>query len=203
MFLILITASSNLLIILSSPSGAGKTTLCKQLLQVDEGLKLSISATTRPKRRGEEDGKDYIFMEKEDFHKKCKEDFFLEHAQIFENFYGTPKRSVVESLDDGFDVLFDVDAQGAEAISASWPGRVVRIFILPPSLNALEERLLSRGTENSAVVEKRLSRAEEEISRWVEYDYVVVNDELSDALDDLVAVIRAERLKAERFHIYT
>lgn len=196
-------SSANLLFVLSSPSGAGKTTLCRQLVQGDDMLKLSVSATTRPIRRGEVEGKDYIFMDQEIFAKDISEGFFLEHAEILGNLYGTPKKPVMQFLDEGLDVLFDVNTEGAQSIAKTWPGRVVRVFILPPSMEVLEERLLARGTDAPDVIEKRLVQAEEEVEKWLGYDYVVVNDDLSAAMEDLQAIVQAERLKTERFHAYT
>lgn len=165
---------------------------------MDEGLKLSVSATTRLMRDGEEDGEDYIFMTPDAFQKDVDNGLFLEHVENFGHCYGTPKRPVAKSLDDGFDVLLDVDWRGAQSVVSEWPGRAVRIFILPPSLEVLAERLLRRGGD----IQRRLAQAEEDMAHWVEYDYVVINDQLSVALDDLVSIIRAERLKVERFHTY-
>ncbi len=187
---------------LSSPSGAGKTTLCKELLRLDDNLRLSVSATTRPMREGEENGRDYHFLARDDFQRDVQQDLFIEHVESFGHLYGTPKKSVGEFLNRGFDVLLDVDWRGGERVAQEWPGRCARIFILPPSLEALESRLLSRGLDDESVIKKRLARAEDEIPHWIDYDYVVVNDELPDAIEDLMAIVRAERLKAKRFHAY-
>lgn len=193
---------TNLLLILSSPSGAGKTTLSQQLLAHDSQIKLSVSATTRPKRQGEVDGKDYLFLSEEKFQQDMKEGEFLETARIFDAFYGTPKKTVNALLEQGMDVLFDVNWQGADAITEACPGRCVRVFILPPSLEVLEERLRARALDAPEVIEKRLLEAEKEIARWPTYDYIIINDDLNEALGDLTAIVRAERLKAQRFHAH-
>ena len=149
-------------------------------------------------REGEEDGEDYIFMEPEAFRADVQKGLFLEYVENFGSYYGTPKKPVSNFLDNGFDVLLDVDWRGAQSVISEWPGRAVRIFILPPSLEVLAERLFRRGGN----IQKHLEQAEEDMAHWVEYDYVVVNDQLSAALEDLISIIRAERLRVERFHTY-
>ena len=153
-------------------------------------------------RQGEVDGNDYIFMTQDQFEKEKAAGYFLESATVFGNSYGTPKKRVQDLLTQGFDVLFDVDWQGARSIAESWPGHVVRIFILPPSLDVLESRLRERALDDEDIIHKRLAEAEDEIGHWSEYDYVVVNDDLNEAVDDLLSIIRAERLKAARFHAH-
>jgi guanylate kinase len=189
-------------LVVSSPSGAGKTTLCRHLLAADEDIRLSISATTRPMREGEIEGQDYLFLSDKAFEADKKAGVFLEDAKIFGFSYGTPRARVKSLLDQGFDVLFDINWQGAAAIAETWPGHVVRIFILPPSLEVLDRRLRERSSESADAIETRLANADKEIAHWPDYDYVIVNDDLEDATEDLLAVVRAERLKAERFHAH-
>ena len=191
---------SNLLFIISSPSGAGKTTLTNRLLLSDPSVRASISATTRKKREGEIDGKDYIFLGEKAFLKEKERGNFLETAQIFDAHYGTPKKTVSTLLEQGFDVLFDVNWEGADAITQACPGQCVRIFILPPSLGVLEERLRARALDTKNAITKRLAAAEKEMARWPTYDYIVTNDDLGDALSDLLSILRAERLRSQRFH---
>jgi len=187
-----------LMLVLSSPSGAGKSTLSRRLLQTDPAIAMSVSATTRPKRRNEIEGKDYLFVSPGQFEKMVKEDAFLEHATVFGNRYGTPKGPVNRMLEDGRDVLFDIDWQGAQQLSQKARDDLVRVFILPPSRAELERRLKARAEDTPAVVARRMSEADNEISRWSEYDYVIVNDDVQKAQAQLEAIVAAERLKRQR-----
>ncbi len=189
-----------LLIIISSPSGAGKSTLCDHLRREEgERLWMSISMTTRPRRMSEVDGQDYYFLTRQQFERMVENGEFLEHAEVFGHLYGTPREPVEEKLRAGVDVLFDIDWQGAEQIAHAVTGaRVVSIFILPPSLQALEERLRRRAQDSEDTVRFRMSRAREEIRHWEDYDYVLVNDDLDRCFRDLKAVITAERIRADK-----
>ena len=188
-----------LLIILSSPSGAGKSTLARALRQWDETLRFSVSATTRPPRAGEVDGTDYFFVPVEDFQRQVADGDMLEHARVFENYYGSPKAPVAEAIDAGRDVLFDIDWQGAQQISNSaLQDHVLSIFILPPSIPELHRRLVSRGQDDAEVIEKRMQKSWDEISHWDGYDYVLVNDDLATTEDRLKTIITAERLRASQ-----
>lgn len=184
--------------VLSSPSGAGKTSLAKALLQNDDEISMSISMTTRKARPGESDGKDYHFVELNEFHKYREEGTLLEWAEVFGNHYGTPKAPVMEELQKGRDVLFDIDWQGTQQLHEKAGNDVVRVFILPPSVKALEERLKTRGTDDEDVVRDRMKEAINQISHWAEYDYVVINENLDESLKELTHILLAERLKRER-----
>lgn len=187
-----------LLFILSSPSGAGKTTLSRHLLAVDEALDLSVSATTRPARVGERDGIDYHFVSVETFDGMVNDGAMLEHARVFDNFYGSPRAPVENALAAGRDVLFDVDWQGAQQIKLAMQGDVVSVFILPPSVGTLEGRLKTRAQDDDATVARRMAKAMDEISHWREYDYVLVNDDLDKCATQLAAILTAERLRLHR-----
>lgn len=187
-----------LLFILSSPSGAGKTTLSRHLLAADDALNLSVSATTRPPRAAERDGVDYHFVSAARFAEMVEAQAMLEHAQVFGNQYGSPRAPVEEALAAGRDVLFDVDWQGAQQIRLAMRGDVVSVFILPPSIAALEARLKSRAQDDDATVARRMVKAMDEISHWREYDYVLVNDDLAKCATQLAALLTAERLKLHR-----
>jgi len=187
-----------LLLVVSSPSGAGKTTLSKRLLGSDPHIALSVSATTRPMRPGEIDGKDYHFLSVDDFHTREEEGFFLESATVFGNCYGTPKEAVFNTLEEGRDILFDIDWQGKQQLDERAGGDVVSVFILPPSRQALAERLRNRGQDSDEVVEKRMAMADNEISHYAEYDYVIVNDDIDKADTQLRSILQAERLKRRR-----
>lgn len=191
-----------LLIIISSPSGAGKSTLCDRLRRAEgEKLWMSISMTTRPRRSSEVDGQDYYFVSRERFEGMAEHGEFLEHAEVFGNLYGTPRAPVEERLLRGIDVLFDIDWQGAEQIRTNMAdAHVLSIFILPPSFDALEERLRRRAQDNEDTVAYRMSRARHEIEHWAEYEYVLVNDDLDACFRQLSAVIAAERVRAEKAH---
>ena len=185
-----------LLIILSSPSGAGKSTLSKRLREWDTTIEFSVSATTRAPRDGEQDGVDYHFLTEEAFKKTVAEDGMLEHAHVFGNFYGSPKAPVQAAIDQGADVLFDVDWQGAQQISrSSLQDHVLSVFVLPPSIKELRRRLESRGQDSSEVIQKRMAKSWDEISHWDGYDYVLINDDLDATFERLKAIISAERLK--------
>jgi guanylate kinase len=188
-----------LLIILSSPSGAGKSTLTKRLMTWDPTLKFSVSATTRPPRPGEVDGRDYWFRTRAEFAAMVKAGEMLEHAEVFGNFYGSPKAPVEQAAAEGRDTLFDIDWQGGQQIRNSMLGKdVVSIFVLPPSIAELERRLRSRAQDSDAVIAGRMAKSESEISHWAEYDYVLVNDDLDKAEADLRTILKAERMRRER-----
>ena len=167
-----------IMFILSSPSGAGKTTLSRLLRQNDPNITMSISYTTRKKRPNEEDGVDYFFVTEKDFEKKADDKFFYEFAEVFGNFYGTPRKRVEAELAAGRDVLFDIDWQGTRRLTAKARDDIVSVFILPPSMTELARRLKSRGQDSSEVIMQRMDRAHDEISHWDEYDYVVINDSI-------------------------
>ncbi len=188
-----------LLIILSSPSGAGKSTLAKRLMAWDANLRFSVSATTRAPRPGETDGVEYYFRSKHDFEHMVAEGEMLEHAEVFGNFYGTPKAPVEAAMKAGQDTLFDVDWQGGQQIRRSSLGKdVISIFILPPSIAELESRLRGRAQDSDAVIAGRMAKSMHEISHWAEYDYVVVNHDADQAAEELKVILRAERARAER-----
>ncbi len=187
-----------LLLIVSSPSGAGKTSLSRRLVADHADLELSISATTRPPRPGEEHGREYFFVSDAEFQAMVERDEFLEWANVHGYRYGTPRTPVVAALEAGKDVLFDIDWQGAEQIAGSLPGDAVRVFILPPSMHELARRLHARAQDSQKVIEGRLERAYGEIAQWRTYDYVVVNVDYDHAYADLAHIYHAERLKRDR-----
>ncbi len=187
-----------LMIVLSSPSGAGKTTLTRKLLAENENMTMSVSATTRAPRPGETDGKDYYFMSKTQFSDMVAKDDFLEHAKVFDNFYGTPRGPVETALENGGDVVFDIDWQGAQQLAEAAANDLVKIFILPPNMQELESRLRSRAQDSDTVIAKRMSKAETEISHWPEYDYVIVNEDVDSAMKELRAIVSAERMQRRR-----
>jgi len=187
-----------LLFVLSSPSGAGKSTISRMLLESETGLQMSVSATTRPIRAGEVDGKDYHFVDLERFRAMTAGDEFLEWAHVFGNRYGTPRAPVEQMLQSGMDVLFDIDWQGAQQLHQIAGGDVVRVFILPPSLEELERRLRARGTDSDAVITGRMARATNEIAHWDGYDYVLVNDDAQACFEKVRTILHAERLKRSR-----
>ncbi|MDB5687848.1 MAG: Guanylate kinase, partial [Rhizorhabdus sp.] len=186
------------LFVLSSPSGAGKSTIARRLLGADEHIRMSVSATTRPMRPGEVDGKDYHFVDLERFRAMVAAGDFLEWAHVFDHRYGSPRAPVEKMLDAGLDVLFDIDWQGAQQLFQSWGGDVVRVFILPPSLEELNRRLSGRGTDSDEVVASRMARASAEISHWDGYDYVLINDDVESCFGQVLHVLEAERLKRSR-----
>ena len=190
---------TGLLIILSSPSGAGKSTLARRLMDWDASLRFSVSATTRPPRPGEVDGRHYYFTTPGAFRQMVEQGQMLEYAEVFGNLYGSPRAPVEAAMRDGRDTLFDVDWQGGQQIRASaLGGHVVSIFVLPPSLPELERRLRARGQDSDAVIADRMQKSRDEISHWAEYDYVLVNDDLDETEQRLRAILTAERLRRER-----
>lgn len=186
------------LFVLSSPSGAGKSTIARKLLAADDGLSMSVSYTTRAIRPGEVDGKDYHFTDTDTFKRMVEDREFLEWAHVFDQRYGTPKAPVDAMLRAGRDVLFDIDWQGAQQLFQLMGGDVVRVFILPPSMKILHERLTNRGTDSSDVIERRMSRANAEVSHWDGYDYVLVNDDVEECYECVHTILKAERLKRSR-----
>ncbi|WP_257545320.1 guanylate kinase [Sphingopyxis sp. DBS4] len=186
------------LFVLSSPSGAGKTTISRMMLDADSDIALSISATTRPPRPGEVDGVHYHFVDTERFKKMAADGEFLEWAHVFGHRYGTPRAPVEELLAAGKDVLFDIDWQGAQQLYQEAGPDVVRVFVLPPTMEELERRLRSRGTDSDEVIAARMERAANEISHWDGYDYVLINDDVDGCFDEVRAILRAERLKRRR-----
>jgi len=187
-----------LLLVLSSPSGAGKTTLARRLLQTDPQIHPSVSVTTRPRRPGEIEGQDYYFVTPERFAAMREAGDLLEWATVFGNSYGTPRAPVMEAISQGRDLLFDIDWQGAQKLREGLESDLVRVFILPPSGRALEERLLTRNQDHPDVVAQRMAGAAEEISHWAEYDYVIVNSEIETSFASLRSIVTAERLRRRR-----
>ncbi|MEM7397755.1 MAG: guanylate kinase [Pseudomonadota bacterium] len=187
-----------LMLVLSSPSGAGKTTIARRVLAEDPGIASSISHTTRPQRPGEVDGKDYFFVDKKSFTDMREESAFLEWALVFDNFYGTTRAPVDEALAAGRDVLFDVDWQGAQSLRREAAADVVSVFVLPPTAGALEQRLKTRAQDSDEVVARRMRGASNEIQHWTEYDYVLVNFDVDQSVAAVHAVLAAERLKRSR-----
>ncbi len=187
-----------MMLVLSSPSGAGKTTLSRLLLESQTDLSMSISVTTRPMRPGEVDGKDYIFVSQAEFDARLKRGEFLEHARVFDHFYGTPAAQVEAKLAKGEDVLFDIDWQGTQQLSSRARQDLVAVFILPPSVEELAQRLRTRAQDSAAVVARRMAKAADEMSHWPEYDYVIVNETVEKAHRELCAILTAERLRRQR-----
>jgi len=192
------SARRGLLIVLSSPSGAGKSTLTRRLLAEDDNMSMSVSATTRAPRDGEVDGEHYFFISKDKFAAMIDTNEFLEHAKVFDNYYGTPSEPVEEALASGQDVLFDIDWQGAQQLTQAAADDLVRVFILPPDMHELERRLRSRAQDSDDVISKRMAKSEAEISHWAEYDYVIVNSDLEAAMEELRVIIKAERMARRR-----
>lgn len=184
--------------VLSSPSGAGKTTLSRKLLASEKRLKMSISVTTRPMRPGEVDEEDYFFTDANGFDSMIEKEEFLEHAVVFGQQYGTRNEYVNKTLAKGKDVLFDIDWQGTRQLAGKRRDDLVSVFILPPSLKELERRLRARGQDSEEVVQQRMAKAEAEISHWEEYDYVVINNDVDKALEEITHILKAERLKRIR-----
>ena len=187
-----------LMFVLSSPSGAGKTTLSRLLIERMPGLRMSVSATTRPMRPGEIDGRDYFFVDKAKFENMVEQGELLEWATVFDNRYGTPRLPVEEALSAGQDVLFDIDWQGTQQLREKARADVVSVFILPPSAADLEKRLHTRAQDSDEVIRGRMNRATHELSHWAEYDYIVVNQNVDDAFAEVQSILKAERLKRER-----
>ena len=188
-----------LLLILSSPSGAGKSTLARRLMEWDPTLRFSVSATTRKPRPGEEDGREYFFKDRPDFEAMVAAGEMLEHAEVFGNFYGSPKGPVEVAMAEGRDTLFDIDWQGGQQIRNSALGRdVVSIFVLPPSIAELERRLCTRGQDSDEVIAGRMAKSQSEISHWAEYDYVIINTDIDKAFNELLTILQAERMRRDR-----
>ena len=187
-----------MMFVLSSPSGAGKTTLSRMLTEAMPGLRMSVSTTTRAKRRGEVEGRDYHFVDKTRFEEMVKRGELLEWATVFDNRYGTPRAPVEAALSAGQDVLFDIDWQGTHQLREKARADVVSVFILPPSAADLEKRLRSRAQDSAGVIRRRMSRASHEMSHWAEYDYIVINHDVEAAFAEVQSILKAERLKRER-----
>ncbi|EHI49637.1 guanylate kinase [SAR116 cluster alpha proteobacterium HIMB100] len=187
-----------LMLVLSSPSGAGKTSIARELLKRDSEIIMSVSATTRQRRPGETEGKDYFFVDEQQFKTDINKGLFLEYAQVFDHYYGTPLKPVQDMLAMGRDVLFDIDWQGTQQIKAKARQDLVSVFVLPPSTAELERRLLSRAQDSAEVVAGRMARAADEMSHYPEYDYIIVNHELEASIEAVHTILRAERLRISR-----
>jgi guanylate kinase len=183
------------LLVISSPSGTGKTTICKKLLEYDKNIHLSVSVTTRKKRKNEVEGIDYYFRSKKDFLNLKSQNSFIENALVFENYYGTLKSEVLEQLENGIDVLIDIDWQGTRQITQAMKGNLIKIFLLPPSIEELKKRLSKRNSDSIKEINFRMSKALKEIKHFDEYDYVLVNDNLENTFQKIVKIIETERLK--------
>ena len=183
------------LLVISSPSGTGKTTICKKLLEYDKNIHLSVSVTTRKKRKNEVEGIDYYFRSKKDFLNLKSQNSFIENALVFENYYGTLKSEVLEQLENGIDVLIDIDWQGTRQITQAMKGNLIKIFLLPPSIDELKKRLSKRNSDSIKEINFRMSKALKEIKHFDEYDYVLINDNLENTFQKIVKIIEAERLK--------
>jgi guanylate kinase len=193
-----VIARRGLMLVLSSPSGAGKTTLSRRLLEKDDNVTLSVSVTTRKKRPSEMEGRDYIFIGRRRFDELVEKGELLEWAEIFDNYYGTPKKPVMDALSTGRDVLFDIDWQGTKQLSKAASGDIASVFVLPPSVSELERRLHTRAQDDYETIHRRMAKAADEMSHWNEYDYVVINRDLDQAFAEVIAILTAERLKRER-----
>ena len=191
-------ARRGLMLVLSSPSGAGKTTLSRRLLEFDSNVELSISVTTRKKRPSEMEGRDYRFINRRQFDELVEKGELLEWAEVFDNYYGTPKRPVMDALSAGRDVLFDIDWQGTKQLSKAARNDMASVFVLPPSIPELERRLHTRAQDDYETIHRRMAKAADEMSHWDEYDYVVINRDLDQAFVEVAAILAAERLKRER-----
>ena len=183
------------LLVISSPSGTGKTTICKKLLEYDKNIHLSVSVTTRKKRKNEVEGIDYYFRSRKDFLNLKSQNSFIENASVFENYYGTLKSEVLEQLQNGIDVLIDIDWQGTRQITQAMKGNLIKIFLLPPSIDELKKRLSKRNSDSIKEINFRMSKALKEIKHFDEYDYVLVNDNLDNTFQKIVKIIEVERLK--------
>ena len=186
------------MLVLSSPSGAGKTTISRLLLARDDALTMSVSATTRPMRPGEVEGRDYYFVDPTEFNLMVNRQELLEHAKVFDNYYGTPRDPVETSMREGKDIVFDIDWQGAQQLAQEARQDLVSVFILPPSTEELERRLHTRAQDPVDVVAKRMARAPDEMSHWAEYDFIIVNNDVEESVGQVQAILAAERLRRQR-----
>lgn len=193
-----ILKNKGIMIVLSSPSGAGKTSICKKILKINNNIKMSVSVTTRKQRNSELEGKDYYFYTQKKFLEEQKKEMFLESAKVFGNYYGTPKKFVEKNLISGNDVIFDIDWQGAQKLSDYSKKDIVSFFILPPTRKELKERLKKRNEDSSEIVKKRMSKAKSEISHWIEYDYVLINKNLDKCVNEILEIIKIEKKKRFR-----
>ena len=187
-----------LMLVLSSPSGAGKTSICRKLLEIENDLVMSISYTTRKKRKSETNGIDYFFVSDNEFEKLKNNDFFIEYANVFDNWYGTPKKIVIDYMQNGVDVVFDIDWQGTQKLYNFSSTDMVSIFILPPTNHELSNRLKNRDEDSDDTVSLRMSKAKSEISHWIEYDYVLINENLDECVKEVLTILYAERKKKSR-----
>ena len=187
-----------LMLVISSPSGAGKTTISRALLELKDNIEMSVSVTTRPIRPGEIDGQDYNFVDKTEFNLMINRRELLEHAKVFDHYYGSPKKQIQEVLNAGRDVLFDIDWQGTQQLAENAREDLVSIFILPPSTQELERRLFGRGQDSLDVVTKRMAQASSDMSHYREYDYVLINHDINESVTNILAVLTAERLRRDR-----
>ena len=187
-----------LMLVLSSPSGAGKTSICRKLLEVENDLVMSISYTTRKKRKSETNGIDYFFVSDNEFEKLKNNDFFIEYANVFDNWYGTPKKIVIDHMQNGVDVVFDIDWQGTQKLYNFSSTDMVSIFILPPTNHEWSNRLKNRDEDSDDTVSLRMSKAKSEISHWIEYDYVLINENLDECVKEVLTILYAERKKKSR-----
>ena len=190
--------TEGVLLVISSPSGTGKTTICKKLLEYDKNIHLSVSVTTRKKRKNEVEGIDYYFRTKKDFLNLKSKNSFIENALVFDNYYGTLKSEVLVKLENGIDVLIDIDWQGTRQITKAVKGNLIKIFLLPPSINELKKRLSKRNSDSIKEINFRMSKALKEIKHYDEYDYVLVNNNLDDTFKQIVKILEAERLKLSK-----
>jgi len=190
---------NGLLLVLSGPSGAGKSTICRELSLKCPGLKISTSMTTRPPRHGEREGDNYFFVTSEEFNRRINEGYFLEWAKIYGHYYGTPSDKVEESLNAYRDVLLEIDVQGALQVRHKFPAAVL-IFVAPPSLAELQDRIVNRGTEEQSIIEERLEVARKELGAYRSYDYMVINDNVHHATNKVMSIVNAERLRVSRWH---
>jgi guanylate kinase len=186
------------MMVLSSPSGAGKTTISRRLLETDKELSLSVSVTTRAPRANEVDGRDYKFIDATEFNLMVNREQFLEHAKVFGNYYGTPRLPVENTLSEGLDVLFDIDWQGTQQLAEKARDDLVSVFILPPSWRELERRLYSRALDDPSEINRRMAKASDEMSHWAEYDYVIINRDLDQSVTAVKEILHSERLKRRR-----
>jgi len=193
-----VIARRGFMFVLSSPSGVGKTTIAHAILDLEKNIELSISVTTRPKRSSEIEGRDYHFLTENDFMLMVENDELLEHANVYGHQYGTPKASIEKQLSIGVDILFDIDWQGTQQLKQVATGDLVSIFLLPPTLKALEERLYRRAADDAKTIHRRMNKASDELSHWAEYDYVIVNYQLDETVRAVQSILQAERLKRRR-----